>query len=118
MLPDDLTSYLWGAASVALVWFISSFIKAAGKDAWGWVKNKANPTEPDPIKVGGKFVPKTFPPGECAWVGQDKVYNYEEKDYFYYPHPKNGAKCYRETYSGHIKKIEWLLVKPGTGKVT
>lgn len=114
MFPDDLPSYLWGAASVALVWFLSSFTKAAGKDAWGWFKNKVNPAPPEPMKVGGKFVPEAYPPGSCAWVGEDKVYDYEGKDYFYYPHPKNGAKCFRETYSGHIKRVEWLMVKPGT----
>jgi len=116
MFPDDLPSYLWGAASVALVWFVSSFTKAAGKDAWGWFKNKINPAPPEPIKVGGQFVPETYPPGSCAWVAEEKVYDYEEKHYFNYPHPKNNAKCFRETYSGQIKKVEWLMVKPGTEK--
>lgn len=116
MFPDDLPSYLWGVASVALVWFLSSFTKAAGKDAWGWVKSKISPEPPEPIKVDGKFVPKVYPPGECAWIGETKIYDYEGKDYFYYPHPKNNWKCYRETFSVHIKTKEWLMVKPGAEK--
>lgn len=115
-MPEDLTSYLWGAASVAIVWFLSSFTKAAGKDAWGWVKNKVNPAPPEPIKVNGKFVPET--PGKCAWIRDENLYEYEGKDYIFYPHPKNGAKCYKETYSGQIKHKEWLMVKPHDKNVT
>jgi len=117
LLPDDLTSYIWGAASVAVAWFLSSLTKAAGKDAWSWLKNKINPAPPEPIKVDGKFVPEAYEPGSCAWVREEKVYDYEDKGYFYYPHPKNGAKCFRETYSGQIKYVEWLMVKPDVKQI-
>jgi len=117
MLPADLPSFLWGGLSVALVWFISSFTQAAGKDAWSWVKKKINSEPVEPIKVSGKFIPKVYAPGDCAWVGEERAYTYESEEYFYYPHPKNGAKCFREAYSGHHKSIEWLMVKSGSSKL-
>ena len=116
MFLDDLSSFIWGAVIVAAIWFASSFISEAGKDAWDWFKSEVNPPPPEPIKVDGKFVPEIYVPGSCAWVREETLYDYEANDYFYYPHPKNGTKCFRETYSGNNKYTEWLMVKPGAKK--
>lgn len=115
MFPDDLPSYLWGAATIGIAWFLSSFFGAAGSDAWSLLKRKV---KPGPMKVSRKFSPEIYAPGDCAWVGDDKIFDYEDNGYEYYPHPKNGAKCFREimVHSG-MKGNEWLMVKPGAEKI-
>lgn len=116
-LPTDLTSFIWGTLIGAVAAFGTGFLQKAGEHAFIYFKNKINPKPPEPEQVDGHFVPVTFLPGECAWVNEGKLYDYEQKGYSYYPHPKNNARCFRMTSDGrhHIK--EFLLVQPGAKEV-
>jgi len=112
MFPDDWVSFIWGGASVALLWFLSSFVKAAGKDAWGWTKNKFNPKPPEPIEVSPRFSPDLYPLGSCAWVPETDVPDKELKEWGFYPHPKTSGKCFRKTNHSGVLVREFLMVSP------
>jgi hypothetical protein len=116
-LPTDWPSFVWGAAIAGLAAFGTGFLKNAGEHTFTHVAGKLNPKPPEPERVDGRFVPTRFAPGVCAWVNEQKLYEYEEKGYTYYPHPKNGAYCFRNTSDGRGPVKEFLLVQPGAQKV-
>lgn len=118
LLPTDLASFAWGAALGGVAAFGTGFLKKAGEHFFGYVANRVNPKPPEPIQVDGRFVPARFNPSECAWVNEVKLYDYEEKGYTYYPHPKGNAPCYRITSDGMRPLKEFLLVKPGAKEAT
>ena len=113
LLPSDPVSFVWGAVVGIFGAFGTGFLKKAGEDFYSWVKNKVNPKPPEPVQVDGKFVPSMFEAGSCAWVRQERLYEFEEQAYTYYPHPKNGARCFRVTTDGSRPLTEFLMVKPG-----
>jgi hypothetical protein len=115
-LPSDLLSFVWGAALGGLAAFATGFLKEAGKHAFSYSMNKLNPKPPEPIQLDGKFVPSRFEPGMCAWVNEAKLYEYEQKNYTYYPHPKDNARCFRITSDGQLPVREFLLVQPGSAE--
>jgi hypothetical protein len=102
--------------AIAAVIFLTALVQAAAKDTWSWGKERFFPPLPEPVKVDGKFVAQIFEPSLCAWIGEDRCYKYEAKDYAYYSHPNNGAKCYREAWSGSQMKREYLMVQPGAAR--
>jgi len=112
-LPSDPVSFAWGAVVGIVGAFGAGFLKKAGEDFYLWAKTKVHPTPPEPIQVDGKFVPSLFEPSACAWVRQERLYEFEEKAYTYYPHPKNGARCFRVTSDGSRPLTEFLMVTPG-----
>ena len=111
-LPTDWSSFLWGAAVGALAAFGTGFLQKGGEKAFAYLDGKLNPKPPEPIQVDGRFVPTAFTPGECAWINGVKLYEYEEKNYTYYPHPKSGGKCFRITSDGRHALKEFLMVQP------
>ena len=111
-MPDDLAIYIWSLIGIAVVWFLRSFISAAGKDAWCWFKHKFRPPQLKPIEVEENFSETITEGGERAWVRDAKSHDREAEGYTYYPHPNNGEKCFRRTKSGDKRYIEWLMVKP------
>jgi len=112
LLPSDFVSFAWGTAIGVLGAFGTGFLKKGGEDFYSWVKNKIHPKPLNPIQVDGQFVPSLYEAGSCAWVRQERTYEYEEKAYTYYPHPKNGARCFRVTSDGSRPLTEFLMVKP------
>jgi hypothetical protein len=76
------------------------------------LKKRVNPPPLEPVKVEGWFEPTLIEASSCAWVTEVGVYDYEQKNCTYYPHPKNGAKCYREAWVGPQKYHEFLMVSP------
>lgn len=116
-LPTDFSSFAWGAFVGAVAAFGTGFLKKAGEHAFESIAGKLNPIPPEPAQVDGRFVPTRFAPGECAWVGEVKLYEYEGKGYTYYPHPRNNAHCYRLTSDGRQPIKEFLLVSPGAKEI-
>lgn len=115
-LPTDFPSFVWGAAITGVAAFATGFLKKGGEHAFTKVAAKLNPKPPDPEQVDGRFALPTSA-GPCAWVSELKLYEYEEKGYTYYPHPKNGARCFRNTSDGRNPVREFLLVLPEAQKV-
>ena len=116
-LPNDWPSFAWGAAIAGVAAFGTGFLKKAGEHSFTQVAAKLNPKPPEPEQVDGRFAPTRFAPGACAWVAEPKLYEYEEKGYTYYAHPKNGARCFRNTSDGRGSVREFLLVQPGAEEV-
>ena len=112
-LPTDLPSFAWGALIGVIAAFWTGFLQKAGEHAFTYFKNKINPKPPEPERVDGRFVPVAFSPSECAWVNEVKLYDYEQKGYSYYPHPKNNARCFRITSDSSRSIKEFLQVQPG-----
>jgi hypothetical protein len=112
LFPTDWISFIWGAVAGGVVAFMGGFLKKAGEHVFTVVSNKFNPRPLEPIQVGGQFVPVRYEGGVCAWVREVNLYDYEEKGYNYYPHPKGGAKCFRISSSGRDPVKEFLMVEP------
>jgi hypothetical protein len=115
----DLTSFALGVVVGTIGAFFTGFLKKAGEDAWSWSKAKVFPAPPVPLapmRVEGKFPATLYAPGDCAWVREEKTYEYEAKGYFYYPHPKNGARCFRNAPVGSEMHHEYLMVSPNATK--
>lgn len=110
-------SFLWGVAVGALALFFAGFMKKFGEDVYRSLKSKWFPGPPEPVKVDGKFVATAFEPAKCAWVLEGKIYDYETQNYFYYPHPKTGGKCFRVVGEGASIRNEFLMVSPDAKKV-
>jgi len=115
--PSDWSSFIWGVVAGAVAAFFTGFLKKAGEHAFAFLVNKLNPKPLEPVQVDGKFVPVRFGPGECAWVNEIRLYEFEEKGYTYYPHPIGNAKCFRVTSDGLRPLKEFLLVQPGAKEV-
>ncbi|MGZ8984553.1 MAG: hypothetical protein ACXW11_11490 [Methylotenera sp.] len=113
-LPTDLSSFAWGVLIGGLVAFATGFFQKAGEHTFTFVKNKINLAPPEPEQVDGRFVQNICLPDKCAWVNEARLYEFEQKNYSYYPHPKNNARCYRITSDGHHTIKEYLLVQPGS----
>lgn len=113
LLPTDLPSFAWGALAGAVAAFGTGFLKKAGESAFALIARKINPPPPEPVQVDGHFVATAFAPADCAWVGEAHVYDYETKGYTHYPHPKNGAQCFRIVFDGTKPAKQILLVQPG-----
>jgi hypothetical protein len=90
--PTDLPSFLWGIMIGLGGAFLTGILQEAGKDTWLWLKRKVSSVPL--IKLDGKFIPTLYDPGSCAWVPEERVYDYEQKGYTYYS--KGNAKCFRE----------------------
>ena len=116
-LPTDFISFIWGAVLGAVAALATGFLAKAGEHFFAVVLAKVNPKPPGPVQVDGRFAPKRYRPDHCAWVNEVKLYDYEAKGYFYYPHPANGARCFRITSDGMLPLKEYLLVRPGSGVV-
>ena len=112
-LPSDWPSFLWGAGIGAVAAFGTGFLQKAGEKAFARLDERLHPKAPDPVQVDGKFVPERFSPGLCAWVREVQLYEYEAKNYTYYPHPKSDARCFRITSDGRNPVKEYLMVQPG-----
>ncbi len=117
LYPTNLPSFIWGAVIGGVAAFATGFFKNAGEHAFAYIANKVHPAPPTPVQVNGKFAPVRFPPSQCAWVNEVKLYEYEAKGYSYYPHPQNGVRCYRVTSDGMRPLKEFLLVQPGAQEV-
>lgn len=111
MLPQDSVSFLWGLASGATAVVLSSFLGAAGSDLWRWLKAKISPPPPPPVQVDSRDL-QPLMDSNCAWVHEDRRYSFELKGYRYFPHPANGARCFRMLEDGDEEYAEWLMVKP------
>jgi hypothetical protein len=60
----------------------------------------------------------SYEPGTCSWVPKDRLYDFEEKHYSYYPHPQAGAKCFRvASLGGNATREKYLMVKPDAKKL-
>ena len=94
LLPIDLPSFAWGALIGAVAAFGTGFLKKAGEHMFAFVTGKINPKPSEPEQVNGRFVPTRFEPGVCTWVREAQLYEYEDKGYTYYPHPKNEAAVF------------------------
>mgnify|MGYP001239210881 CR=1 FL=1 len=117
ILPTDLSSFIWGAAIGLVGAFGTGFFKKAGESFFAFIANKIHPKPLEPIQVGGSFVAEIYSPGQCAWVSETSLYEYEQKGYTYYPHPKNKARCYRMYPDGRLLLKEFLMVQPNATKL-
>lgn len=91
LLPTDLISFIWGLLVAATVIILNGFFSEAGKDLW----QKFKPKPPKDILVDLRFEPTLYKPDNCRWVNEESLSRYET-EWFYYPHPSNGGKCYRQ----------------------
>ena len=115
--PTDWVSFLWGVVLAGMAAFSTGFLKKAGEHAFAAIEKKFNPGKPEPVQVDGKFVPTRFAPESCAWVWEVQLYEYESNGYTHYPHPSNGARCFRTTSRGGAPIKEFLLVQPGVTEI-
>lgn len=113
-LPTDLPSFTWGAALGAVAAFATGFLTKAGEHFFAVLLARIYPRPLEPVQVDGRFAPERYRPDHCAWVNEVNLYDYETKGYFYYPHPANGARCFRITSDGKFPLKEFLLVQPGS----
>ena len=104
-------SFIWGACIGTVTAFGAGFLQKAGEHFFDLLKNKVSPPPLEPKQLGGSFIPTTYQPGDCAWIRDYQLYDYEQKGYFYYPHPEDEAKCYRVTSDGTKPVKEFLMVK-------
>ena len=104
----DAMPFVVGLLTGAAIVVTTGFLREAGKDAYSWVKNKLNPPDPDPVAVPSYFEPTLFEPGECAWVSEAKRLDRQHAGYTDYPHPANGAPCFRMKAGSR----EYLMAKP------
>ena len=116
LLPSDLPSFLWGAVVGVAAAFGTGFFKKAGEGYFAFLSNKFYPKPVEPIQVDGKFEATIYDPGKCAWVGELQLYDSESRDFFYYPHPSNNARCFRLSPNGSLLLKEFLMVQPNTKK--
>ena len=103
-------THVWSPVGISnnLIWASECLPKPFAR-----LDERLHPKAPDPVQVDGKFVPERFSPGLCAWVREVQLYEYEEKNYTYYPHPKSDARCFRITSDGRNPVKEYLMVQPG-----
>ena len=104
-------SFIWGAGIGAVAAFGTGFFQKVGEHFFDFLKNKINPLPPEPKQLGGSFIPTTYQPGDCAWIRDYQLYDYEQKGYFYYPYSEDEAKCYRLASDGTKPVKEFLMVK-------
>lgn len=114
-LPKDLPSFIWGMVTSGL---IVGILRGAGQDIWRSLKQKLFPPPLPPIKVDSRFEPVGYEPDSCVWVREERLYENEKSGHTYYPHPQNGAKCYRETGAGQQRWSEFLMLRPKAKKAT
>ena len=86
----------------------TGFLREAGKDLYGVVKERFNPPPPEDVFVDVWFDAPKDVQGRCVWANEDSVYRKKDDGYVFYPHPSNGGRCYRK--SGDIKSF--LMIKP------
>ena len=91
-------------------------MKKFGEDVYRALKTKWFPGPPEPVIVDGKFVATAFEAAKCAWIPEGQTYDYETKNYFYYPHPKTGGKCFPVVGAGASIRNEFLMVSPDARK--
>ena len=113
----DWKSFLWGVGVGGLGAFFTGFLRKLGEDVYRTVKSKLFPEPPEPVRVDKSFKPSAFDPSKCVWVREGKVSKYEVQNYSFYPHPKNGGKCFRVTGDGSSTTNEYLMVAPDATKV-
>ncbi len=116
--PTDWLSFVWGVGLAAIAAFGTGFLKKAGEHVFTYLSNKISPKPPEPVQVDGKFVSSRYDTGTCAWVSESKLYEYEQKGYTFYPHPKEDAHCFRITSDGRHQYKEFLLVQPGAKELS
>ena len=82
--------FLLGAATVVL----TGFGRAAGSDAWAWVKKKINPPPPEPTLVSKDFKVPGIDPAPVVWVPDHEVVDRLARGFTYVPHPEKQGPCY------------------------
>jgi hypothetical protein len=106
----DWSSFGLGAGLGAIVMagvgaVFKGFGTEAGKALWKRMDEQRNPPH---AEVPRDFVPTAFSNSQCAWVSHTRLYEFEQKDWRHYPHPKTRGPVYR--MSGATK--EYLMVGP------
>ena len=94
-------SFTYGAVAGAALILVSGFFRAAGADAWNWLKRKISPT---PQEVRQDYRPEMV----CSWVQETRVPEMQDAGYQFYK--KDRAICYRTTTLGK----EFLMKKPAS----
>ena len=107
LLPSDLVSFVWGLLVAGLAAIASGFLSEAGKYLW----QKVKPEPPKDVQVDLTFEPELYTGSDCRWVNEESLSRYE-KDHFYYPHPSNGARCYRKD----TQRLSYLMVNNNAKK--
>ncbi|HVN37982.1 MAG TPA: hypothetical protein VMW19_07405 [Myxococcota bacterium] len=83
-------AYLLGAATV----FLTGFGRAAGSDAWAWLKKKLNPPPPQPELVPMNFTVPGIAPTSCVWVPDHEVVDHLARGFTHVLHPEKRGPCY------------------------
>jgi hypothetical protein len=105
-------SFLSGVAVTGLVAFGSGFAKKAGEAAWDAVRSRIWPAPAGDIEVERDFDAVLFRPGDCAWVPELRVPEFEDRNFTHYPHRSGAPRCYRMTSDGRTMYKEFLMVSP------
>ncbi|ACR11964.1 hypothetical protein TERTU_4457 [Teredinibacter turnerae T7901] len=105
------------AVIIALVVFCLSvlfkgFLSAAGKDLWVFLKESLLQRMEKEMEVGPDFKAKVYPEQNCTWIPEENIQNKERHKWAYYPHPKNGKKCFRLVGEGKFTRKEYFMVTP------
>ena len=108
----DWTSFIGGAVIGGVAAFVTGFLKKAGEQTYTALHQKLFPEPLGPIEVDRKFSPSLYKPGNCSWVAELDVSEFEDKGFTYYPHPSGAPKCFRTTSDGRRTFKEFLMVKP------
>ena len=88
------------------------FLSAAGKELWSLLKDKILERLTKEEEVEPEFKAIIYPIQNCTWIPEENLPNKEKHNWFYYPHPKNGKKCFRLVGEGKFPKKEYFMVTP------
>jgi hypothetical protein len=102
---------------LCLTIMFKGFFTAAGKDLWSFLKEKFLRHVEKEIEVESEFKAKLYPIQNCTWIPEENLSNKERHNWIYYPHPKNGKKCFRLVGEGKFAKKEYFMVTPNAKKV-
>jgi hypothetical protein len=112
-MPWDWSSFLSGAAiTAAASAFGTGFAKKAGEASWDALRKRIYKAPLPNIEIDRHFDPVLFRGGDCAWVPELRVEEFEDRDYTHYPHPSGAPRCFRLTSDGRQMVKEFLMVSP------
>ena len=104
---------LWGIVGFVIGALSGSFLGAAGKDLYDFVKRQFKQS----YEVDPGYVSTLYPPQNCAWIPEENLKNKEKNKWGYHPHPARGGKCFRTTSNSKFPKKEYLMVTPNAKKL-
>jgi len=111
------TALITASIFVCVGVIFKGFLSAAGRDLWAYSKKKISGYLERELEVDSGFKAKVYAIQNCTWIPEENIENKENQKWKYYPHPKNGKKCFRLIGEGKFAKKEYFMVTPNANKI-